>query len=122
MEKKSLWFTATTISNYEQKVAKDLSAMKENRNLDEIEKIIVPMEEYTTARGLVKERPKYPSYFYVKIQVDDNNQPSTPIWYIIRNIKGCKGLLNTDGYMSGMTNNEFKEQLNVTDEDIEKMV
>lgn len=121
MEKKYLWFTATTIPNYEQKIAKDLKAIKINRNIEEIQEIIIPMEEYTTPKGLKKEKPKVPNYFYIKILVDDNNQPPTWVWHLIRNIKGCIGLLQRDGYMIGMDDFELKSELRLTDADIEEM-
>lgn len=118
MEKKYLWFTATTIPNYEQKIARDLKAIKNNRNIEEIGEIIIPMEEYTTKTGIKKEKPKVPNYFYVKIEVDNDNQPPTWVWHLIRNLKGCIGLLQRDGYMIGMEDFELKEELEITDEDI----
>lgn len=121
MEKRYLWFTATTIPNYEQKIAKDLKAIKLNRNIEEIKEIIIPMQEYTTPKGLVKEKPKVPNYFYIKIEVDEDNQPPTWVWHLIRNTKGCIGLLQRDGYMLGMEDFELKEELRITDEDIAAM-
>ena len=116
-----LWFTATTIPNYEVKVAEDLKAIRDNDNLFEIREVIVPMEKYTTAKGLEKERPKYPSYFYVKILVDSNDQPPTNIWHRIRNIKGCIGLLQRDKYMIGMDDFDLKGSLDLTDEKIAEL-
>lgn len=121
MDKKYLWFTATTITNYEQKVAKDLKAIKNNRNIEEIKEIIIPMQEYTTKTGIVKEKPKVPNYFYVKLEVDGDNQPPTWVWHLIRNIRGCIGILQRDGYMIGMDDFELKEDLEITDEDIKEM-
>lgn len=121
MEKRYLWFTATTIPNYEQKIAKDLKTIKIDRNIEEIQEIIIPMEEYTTPKGIIKERPKVPNYFYIKIEVDNDNQPPTAIWHLIRNLKGCIGLLQRDKYMIGMDDFELKEELGITDEDIKVM-
>lgn len=121
MDKKYLWFTATTIPNYEQKIAKDLKAIKTNRNIDEIQEIIVPMIEYTTPKGMVKMKPKFQNYFYIKIEVDNNDQPPTWVWHLIRNTKGCIGLLQRDGFMIGMDDFELKESLEITDEEILKM-
>lgn len=116
-----LWFVVTTITNYEQKIAKDLKAIKTNMNLKEVKEIIVPTVKYTTPKGLEKERPKFPNYFYVKLEVDSNNQPPTWLWHKIRNIPGCIGILQRDGYMIGMTDEELKQSLDITDEDIEFM-
>ena len=121
MEKRYLWFTATTIPNYEQKIAKDLKTIKIDRNIEEIQEIIIPMEEYTTPKGVLNERPKVPNYFYIKIEVDNDNQPPTPIWHLIRNLKGCIGLLQRDKYMIGMDDFELKEELGITDEEIKEM-
>lgn len=121
MEKRYLWFTATTIPNYEQKIARDLKAIKTNRNIEEIKEIIIPMQEYETKTGIKKEKPKVPNYFYIKIEVDDDNQPPTWVWHLIRNTKGCIGLLQRDGYMIGMEDFELKEELEITDEDIALM-
>lgn len=121
MEKRYLWFTGTTTPNYEQKVAKDLKAIKINRNIEEIGEIIIPMVKYTTPKGLEKEKPKIPNYFYVKIQVDDDDQPPTWVWFLIRNLKGCIGLLQRDKYMIGMEDFELKEELGVTEEEIQEM-
>ena len=121
MEAKYLWFTGTTIPNYEQKIAKDLKAMRNNLNITEIKEIIIPMMKYTTKTGIEKEKPRVPSYFYVKIQVDADNQPPTWIWHKIRNIKGCIGLLQRDGYMLGMTDEELMEDCHITYEEILEM-
>lgn len=121
MENNYLWFTVMTITNYEQKIAKDLRAIRDNLNLSEIKEIIVPMETYETPTGKKKERSRFSTYFFAKLAVDNNNQPPTWLWHKIRNIRGCVGILQRNGFMIGMDDFELKESLNITDEDIASM-
>lgn len=120
-EKNYLWFVVNTIPNYEQKIARDLMAIKHNDNIDEIQEIIVPMVDYETPKGLKKEKPKFPNYFYAKLEVDANNQPPIWLWHRIRNTSGCIGILQRNNYMIGMDDFELKESLDITDEDIKQM-
>lgn len=121
-ERRFLWFTVNTIPNYELKLSRDLAAIRDNRNLDEVQEVFIPLVSHTTTRrnkyGEVtsqKEvmKPKFTQYFFVKLEVNYDNQPSGSIWHTIRNMPGCIGPLNNDKYMLGMTDEELSRQLNI---------
>ena len=128
-ERKYLWFTVQTIPNYEQKLARDLAAIRDNRNLSEIQEVYGPVVketrvrknkagEVTSTKEVVK--PKFSQYFFVKLEVDNDNQPAVHIWHTIRNMPGSIGALNTDKYMLGMTDEQMANQLNLPLEEILK--
>lgn len=126
-EKKYLWFTVNTIPNYELKLSRDLAAMRDNRNLEEIQEVFIPLVPHIITRrnknGEItsqkeKMKPRFTQYFFVKLRVNYDNQPSQPIWHTIRNMPGCIGPLNNDSYMLGITDEELSSQLNMSLEDI----
>lgn len=126
-EKKYLWFTVNTIPNYELKLSRDLAAMRDNRSLEEIQEVFIPLVPHVITRrnknGEItsqkeKMKPRFTQYFFVKLQVNYDNQPSGPIWHTIRNMPGCIGPLNNDKYMLGITDEELSTQLNMSLEDI----
>ena len=85
------WYVAHTYSGYENKVAKSLEAIVENRRLhDLIQDIKVPTEtlvEIKDGKRKEKENILFPSYVFVKMVLTDDT------WYIVRNTRGVTGFV-----------------------------
>ena len=85
------WYVIHTYSGYENKVATDLLTTAENRNLkDMIIDVKVPTEVVTETVGEKTkevEHKIYPGYVFVKMVYTDET------WYVVRNIRGCTGIV-----------------------------
>ncbi|MEG1800764.1 MAG: transcription termination/antitermination protein NusG [Oscillospiraceae bacterium] len=87
------WYVAHTYSGYENKVAKSLEAVIENRRLhDLIQDIKVPSEilvEVKDGKRKETEVKLFPSYVFVKMVLTDET------WYIVRNTRGVTGFVGS---------------------------
>ncbi len=86
------WYVVHTYSGYENKVAKDLETIVENRKLqDYIMDIKIPTETVTEVKedGTQKEyeRKIFPGYVLIKMIVTDDS------WFVVRNTRGVTGFV-----------------------------
>lgn len=86
------WYVIHTYSGYENKVAKDLETIVENRKLqDYIMDIKIPTEIVTEVKedGTQKEyeRKIFPGYVLIKMIVTDDS------WFVVRNTRGVTGFV-----------------------------
>ena len=86
------WYVIHTYSGYENKVAKDLETIVENRKLqDYIMDIKIPTETVTEIKddGTQKqyERKIFPGYVLIKMIVTDDS------WFVVRNTRGVTGFV-----------------------------
>ena len=86
------WYVIHTYSGYENKVAKDLETIVENRKLqDYIMEIKIPTETVTEVKddGTQKqyERKIFPGYVLIKMIVTDDS------WFVVRNTRGVTGFV-----------------------------
>lgn len=93
MEQKAMWYVAHTYSGYENKVAKNLETIVENRRLqDLIHEVKVPVEMVTELKDGKErevERKLFPGYVLVKMVMTDES------WYIVRNTRGVTGFVGS---------------------------
>ena len=92
MNEQPKWYILHTYSGYENKVAKDLETIVENRKLqDYIMDIKIPTETVTEVKddGTVKEyeRKIFPGYVLIKMIVTDDS------WFVVRNTRGVTGFV-----------------------------
>ena len=87
------WYVVHTYSGYENKVAKDLETVVENRRLqDVICEVKVPVEmvpEIKNGKERLVEHKLFPGYVLVKMSMN----PDT--WYVVRNTRGVTGFVGT---------------------------
>lgn len=85
------WYVVHTYSGYENKVARNLLTIIENRRLQElILEVRVPTEmvtEIKDGKERVVERKLFPGYVLVKMVMTDES------WYIVRNTRGVTGFV-----------------------------
>ena len=85
------WYILHTYSGYEDKVARNIETVVENRNLQHlIEEVKVPvLIENEDRNGKVHEvkTKLFPCYVYVKMVMTDES------WYICRNTRGVTGFV-----------------------------
>lgn len=85
------WYVVHTYSGYENKVAKNLTTIVENRRLqDFIQEVRVPTEmvsEIKDGKSREVERKLFPGYVLVKMIMTDDS------WYIVRNCRGVTGFV-----------------------------
>lgn len=98
------WYIVHTFSGYEDKVAKDIIKVVQNRNLQNlIEEVMVPTQKVTEERdGKIKtyDSKIFPSYVYVKMVMTDES------WYICRNTRGCTGFVGPGSKPVPLTDEE----------------
>lgn len=91
MSEAAKWYVIHTYSGYENKVAKDIEKVVENRKLhDLILEIQVPTEKVTEITdGKVKEveRKVFPGYVLLKMIYTDDT------WHVVKNIRGVTGFV-----------------------------
>ena len=110
------WYVVHTYSGYENKVASNLEATVENRNLGHlIQEIRVPTEKVTEIKDNKSrevERKVFPGYVIVKMIMNDDS------WYIVRNIRGCTGFVGPSSKPVPLTDEEV-ERLGVEIKNVE---
>ena len=105
MSEEAKWYVVHTYSGYENKVASTLEKTVENRNLqDVIQGVKVPTEIVTEIgeNGVAKEveRKLYPGYVFIKMVYTDETS------YVVRNIRGCTGVVGPSAKPVPLTNEE----------------
>ena len=100
MSEEAKWYVVHTYSGYENKVAKDIEKVVENRKLqDLIPEVRVPTELVTEVKENKRsgkqetkevEKKLFPSYVLVKMVLTDDS------WYIVRNTRGVTGFVSTN--------------------------
>ncbi len=107
MSEEARWYVVHTYSGYENKVASNLEKTVENRQLqDLIQEIRVPTELVTEIKDNKRrevERKIFPGYVLIKMILTDES------WYVVRNIRGCKGFVGSS------------KPIPLTDEEIAKL-
>ena len=107
----SKWYILHTYSGYEKQVAKDITKLAENRNLQNlIEDVMVPMGPATddygkpilNKDGVQKEEKLFPCYVYVKMVMIDET------WYICRNTRGVTGFVGPGSKPIPLTDEEIE--------------
>lgn len=90
---RAYWYAVHTYSGYENKVAKDLETMAQNRRMtDLIQEVKVPTEmvpEIKDGKEKLVERKIFPGYVLVKMVMTDD------AWYIIKNVRGVTGFVTS---------------------------
>ena len=98
------WYVVHTYSGYENKVATNLEKIVENRKLhDWIHEIRVPTETVVEIKDNKKrevERKIFPGYVLVKMVMTDDS------WYVVRNTRGCTGVVGPNGKPIPLTEEE----------------
>ncbi|HHV51532.1 MAG TPA: transcription termination/antitermination protein NusG [Clostridiales bacterium] len=106
MSEEAKWYVVHTYSGYENKVAKNLERIVENRNLhDLIHEIRVPTEKVVEIKDNKKrevERKIFPGYVLVKMIMTDES------WYVVRNTRGCTGFVGPNGKPVPLTEEEVE--------------
>ncbi|HCC35167.1 MAG TPA: transcription termination/antitermination protein NusG [Ruminococcaceae bacterium] len=106
MSEDAKWYVVHTYSGYENKVAKNLEKLVENRKLhDLIFEIKVPTETVTEIKDNKKrevERKIFPGYVLVKMIVTDDS------WYVVRNTRGVTGFVGPSSSPVPLTEKEVE--------------
>ena len=96
MSEAAKWYVIHTYSGYENKVAKDIEKVVENRKLhDLILEIQIPTEtveeiaedDKGNPKTRVVERKMFPGYVYLKMIYTDDT------WHVVKNIRGVTGFV-----------------------------
>jgi transcriptional antiterminator NusG len=106
MSEKPHWYVVHTYSGYENKVAKNLEKIVENRMLqDLILDVKVPTEMVTEIKDNKRrevERKIFPGYVLVKMILNDES------WYVVRNISGVTGFVGPSSKPIPLTDKEVE--------------
>ena len=112
MSEEAKWYVVHTYSGYENKVAKDIEKVLENRKLqDLIPEVKVPTEIVTevkedkrshSSKTVEVEKKLFPSYVLVKMVLTDDS------WYIVRNTRGVTGFVGPASKPVPLTDKEVR--------------
>ncbi len=119
MSEAAKWYVVHTYSGYENKVAKNIEKVVENRKLhDLIHEVRVPTEKkiemvektkknkdgtiITTNEPREVELKTYPGYVLIKMVVTDDS------WYVVRNTRGCTGFVGPASEPTPISEEEVK--------------
>lgn len=81
------WYVVHTYTGYENKVKVSLEKLIENRNLyEDFVDIQIPVEKRMEGEKEIESK-LFPSYVFVKMQMNDAN------WHVVRNITGVTGFV-----------------------------
>lgn len=81
------WYVVHTYTGYENKVKVSLEKLIENRNLyEDFVDIQIPVEKRIEGEKEIESK-LFPSYVFVKMQMNDAN------WHVVRNITGVTGFV-----------------------------
>ena len=109
MSEQSCWYVVHTYSGYENKVAKNLEKIVENRNMGHlIQEIKIPLEtvvEVTNGgseseQSKESERKLFPSYVLVKMIMTDES------WHVVRNVRGVTSFVGPGSKPIPLTDKE----------------
>ncbi len=106
------WYIVQVVTGYEQKVKEDL----ENRDFDvaAVEEILLPLKMHTTKTGNIKQKPMFPGYLYVKVEMTDES------WFIIRNTNYVTGIVGSSGQRTKPTPIREDEIMKIREKAIEE--
>ena len=85
------WYLVQVVSNYEYKVKEQLDNRLFGDNASEIEEIYLPTTTVVNKSGTKREKPLFPGYIFVKVEMTDES------WYIIRNTQYVTGIVGSSG-------------------------
>ena len=104
MEEIARWYVVHTYSGYENKVAKDLETMVENRRLQHlIQDVKVPVEmvpEIKDGKERMIEHKLFPGYVLIKMIMNDDS------WYVVRNTRGVTSFVGPGSKPVALTEQE----------------
>lgn len=104
------WYIVQVVSNYEHKVKDALEQrdFQQDEDKDSIEQIFLPMMSHQTKAGILKKKPMFPGYIFIKVNMTDES------WYIIRNTPFVTGIVGSSGQRTKPTP--------IPDEQIQKII
>lgn len=115
MSEQASWYVVHTYSGYENKVAKNLEKIVDNRNLGHlIMEIKIPLETVVEmapgsddhSKDKESERKLFPSYVLVKMIMTDES------WHVVRNVRGVTSFVGPGSKPIPLTDKEV-DQLGV---------
>lgn len=94
------WFVLRVQSNKEDKVRQTLEECIKARGLeDKVPKVLVPTEKVSEIKGgkkRIAERKIYPGYVIAEIEVDEQGNIPSEVWYLIRETPGAGDFVGGD--------------------------
>lgn len=109
------WFVLRVQSNKEEKVKHTLEDSVRIRAIeDKISKILVPTERISEIKGgkkRITERKIYPGYIMAEIDVDEQGNIPSDVWYLIRETPGTGDFVGGDKKPVPMANYEVEKML-----------
>ena len=96
------WYVVHTYTGYENKVKVSLEKLIENRNLyEDFVDIQLPVEKRIEGDKEIESK-LFPSYVFVKMQMNDAN------WHVVRNITGVTGFVGPGSEPTPLTDEEVE--------------
>lgn len=97
------WYVLRVQSNKEDKVKRSLEAHIKMKGLEHlISRVVVPSEKVSMIKGgkkRISEKKIYPGYVMAEVEVDDNGQIPSDVWFLIRETPSAGDLIGGDDRM-----------------------
>ena len=84
------WYVVHTYSGYENKVKANIEKTIENRHLEEILEVRVPMQDVVELKNGARktvQKKMFPGYVLINMVMNDDT------WYVVRNTRGVTGFV-----------------------------
>lgn len=118
------WFVLRVQSNREEKVKEALEESVRIRGLeDKLAKVLVPTEKVSEIKGgkkRITERKIYPGYIMAEIEVDDQGNIPSDVWFLIRETSGTGDFVGGNRKPVPMANYEVEKMLTEVERKEEK--
>src|SRR3990172_1505259 len=118
------WYVLRVQSNKEDKVKDSLIGLIKARGLEKlIPNVLVPSEKISEIKGgkkRITERKIYPGYIMTEIEVDDQGNIPSDVWYLIRETSGTGDFVGGNRKPVPMANYEVEKMLTEVERKEEK--
>jgi transcriptional antiterminator NusG len=94
------WYVLRVQSNREDKVRRSLEDHVKLKGLEHlISRVVVPSEKVSVIKGgkkRITERKIYPGYVMAEVEVDENGQIPSDVWFLIRETPGAGDFIGSE--------------------------
>ncbi len=108
------WYVLRVASNKEEQVRESLSRKMEVEGVENVGRIVVPVEQVKRIRGgkqRVHKRKLYPGYVFMEIEPKEDGSIPDDAWFIIKETMGVGDFIGTEGIPTPMRDTDVARML-----------
>jgi transcriptional antiterminator NusG len=108
------WYVLRVASNKEEQVRDSLTKKMEVEGVEDVGRIVVPVEQVKRIRGgkqRVHKRKLYPGYVFMEMEPKDDGKIPDKAWFIIKETMGVGDFIGTEGVPTPMRDTDVARML-----------